>query len=274
MDYSYGSKKQWRRWCWNRAAERIADRKNALVLFLAGENAHDIEAAERKGFWRRNMIAIEKDPATVKKLRALGLLVIEGDLMKVLFCWPPERKIDLVFADFCCGLNYSVSRDVPRAYSLRSCMNAVWIVNMLRGRDADSNDLRRSFSECFEMNTKHRGEVLFTAAATDVVFGAGQRPHPEHEADLQLASERIKVVFRNAQPETYSYRSTAGTQTFDTVIYSSWCHESMKSQLAKVCSELPTPRVADLSDRLRPQRRRVSAVLAHHTMRVNARSAR
>jgi hypothetical protein len=41
FNYDFGAKRNWRRWAWNRIAERVADKSNALCLYLPSSNDED-----------------------------------------------------------------------------------------------------------------------------------------------------------------------------------------------------------------------------------------
>lgn len=255
MNYQYGNKRNWRRWMWNRIADRTEDRRNALVLFLAGEDAHDIAAAELKGFQRKNMIAVERDKATLQKLRDSGVLTIEGDLCDVLLSWPQTRSVDVVVADFCCGLEMSILQALHQAPMMRPLLNAAMAFNFLRGRDPSTNAIRSGLAGS-GISTKNRAETFYGMCMAGCL-----RDMPN--VDERLA-EAGALFDRLAEPAFSSYRSTAGHQFFDTVVFKAPFQRLLNA------TSVPAPKAQRLEvpDRLKPQVRRTAAVLAHRTRRA------
>jgi hypothetical protein len=257
VNYSFGNKRQWRRWVWNRISDRCENPRDSIVLFLAGPDALDVEVAIRHGFSAKNMIAVEKDKETVKRLRELGILTIEGDLCQVLTAWPDSKPVGAVVADFCCGMEKSIIYSVaPIVWKRPAFSSSTFAFNFLRGRDASSNQLRKYHE------TKHRGDIFFSMLVA--AFSLSTEFRNIFDAldydDLNIALSRIG---RSMQPSFMSYKSVAGTQKFDTVVFSA-CTKSLGLTF------VPNPEYKGLSDDLIAQRRRTAAVLAHHTRRQAA----
>lgn len=263
MNYDYGNKRQWRRWVWNRIAERTNDRANQIVLFLAAENAEDIQYAERVGFRSRNMIAVEKDRQVIKTLRDLGVLTIEGELCEVMTNWPKLKTVSIVHADFCCGLNASVLSGFIEATGLPAFADSVFSVNLLRGRDPSTNQERARFKsvQVQGVNPLHRGVHLYTYA---IYKNFLQDSEALTAKEFIKVAEGIETISRIA---FNSYRSTAGSQVFDSVVWKNPLKE-MASFISAAKSIIDcgkkTPFAGDGMD----QRRRIAAVLAHHTRRA------
>lgn len=255
MNYSYGNKKQWRRWLWNRIAERTEDRKNAFVLFLAGEDALDVAVAEQKGFQRKNMIAVERDRTTLQKLRASGLLAIEGDLLDVLAGWPQDRPIDVLCADFCCGLEMKILQSLHQVPLIPSLSNAALAFNFLRGRDSSTNPVRQALKDN-DAAERNRALIFYRLCVVGCL-----RNVPNVDEKWQAAFD---VFGKFAQPDFQSYRSTAGNQLFDTVVFKSPTRRLGEAQGI----EVPAGERVATPPHLQLQVRRTAAILAHHTRRL------
>jgi len=160
----HNRKKEWRKWMWNRIKERCpVPPKKAIVLYLPGDDNADLKIAEQKGFQRKNMFGIERDPDIVAKLRSEKINVIQGDFVEVLQNWQAPPMIDVVMADFCCGLTESIyiflhaliNNDVLS-------VDGVMSINLMRGRDNFCKKLRSTFeNKDKKIKTKHRGELFF-----------------------------------------------------------------------------------------------------------------
>lgn len=263
MDYKYGNKAQWRRYTWNRICERTSDRRG-IVLFLPGSGALDVPVAKRKGFSERNMIAVERDPLTIKSLRGRGQLVVEGDLFEVLTAWPVDKPVDVVVADLCCGLTSEVWHGVHGMLINPAFSGATFAFNLLRGRDAFSAEMIRNLHVAFEQETpetaKHRGLGLINSIIGVFIAAKHTADAPIDDQEAARLHARFVELMR---PTTYSYRSTAGNQWFDTVVF---CHpfRQLRDVIADVRNSLPPLTVS------KSQVRRTAAVLAHHTMRAGA----
>lgn len=252
MDYDFGNKRQWRRWLWNRVESHIppARRAKAVVLFLAGSNALDIEYGERKGFRRQNFIAVERDRSALCLLRASGVLTVDGDFGDSLLCWPDERQISVVIGDFCCGLEQKLLQKIIAASTRPPARNAVMAFNFLRGRDPSSAAFRA------QIPFKHRGAHMFMAFAHAISKTAGQR-------DKERA---LDLLYETAAIDLYEYKSTAGSQYFDSIVF-----KNPLAELGLGCGFEDSRRMVESV--VIQQRRKVSAVLAHHTRRTSGATA-
>ena len=248
MNYRYGNKAQWRRWVWNRIAERITQRSDAVVMFLPGKDALDIPIAENNGFRRRNMIAIERDAATVTKLRKMGIATIDGDLREVLRGWPPARPVAAVHADLCCGLEGSVLLALAGATGKNEAFgHTTFAVNLLRGRDASFTPIRAVLNRERGAPEKHRGYLLLGTIVAMAVLGI-----EDHQEQVNLAV-RLHQMFN---PKFSSYKSNSSTQYFDSVVFSNPMGD------IRVMTELPYESDANVGA---PIRRKIAATLAHRT---------
>lgn len=162
-NYDFGAKRKWRKQIWNEIIKRITVPKGeAVVLYLPGPDDEDGKIATSKGFKRRNLIAVDLNEENIFKIRAKGGFGICGDLESVLEAWT-EPKIDVVVADFCGGLSMTMITKFPMilAHSpgIKDIKKAgdsrcVVMVNLMRGRDAETNIFRKNN----KVNTKHRGQ--------------------------------------------------------------------------------------------------------------------
>lgn len=259
MNYDFGNKRQWRRWAWNCIAERTPDRKNALVLFLAGESAFDIEAASAKGFQPCNMLAVERDAKTIAKLRKSGVLTIEGDLVAVLTAWPNARPVGVVVADFCCGVQKSLlDAGLHVLHALPHLADSVFAFNFLRGRDPSFNHHRCRMTYR-GAPTKDRGRLFYGLVLEQLLASKhGGFAEAFSAASFHSDMDRINEFMC---PAHMSYRSAAGTQRFDSVVFRAPLQRMTGGHLPPFLIDLPTDEA---------QRRRISAVLAHHTRRCAA----
>lgn len=137
-DYKFGNKNNWRRWQWNRIVERLKDivlPRNAVVLFLCGEDALDIPIALSRGFRRENLFAIENNDDVAAALRANGILTIRGSLIDVLTAWNPNLKIDVIIADFCGPFALNKLALASQLVTYTFLKDTVVSINLMRGRD-------------------------------------------------------------------------------------------------------------------------------------------
>jgi hypothetical protein len=155
-NYRFGQKNNWRRRVWNEISKRVKDKKNARILYLAGEQNIDAEIAAQKGYDPRNMIAVEIDKRRTKELRKKGVNTICGNLMDVLHSWPDNHKVDIIIADFCFGFESSAI-DVYDSICCPPLVDAVVLVNFQRGRDHSTNRIRSLFGKQRFQTVNHKG---------------------------------------------------------------------------------------------------------------------
>lgn len=135
INYQNGQKNHWRRVAWNVISKRVSDPKNSIVVYLPGSTDLDRAEAIRRGFMPANLIAVERDPRVAESLRRKGVTVVVGELTKVLCSWPTHTPINVVIADFQCGIS-SVVEDYMQAWNFHPALSrACTVVNVQRGRD-------------------------------------------------------------------------------------------------------------------------------------------
>jgi len=289
MEYRYGNKNNWRRRVWNAVREVTDNPRDSLVLFLAGREAADVAVAAAKGFRPVNMIAVERDPETLRHLRANGQLTIDGDLTGAMAAWPNTRPVSVVIADFCCGLSPVLAFELVTAWMTQPFYRATMVVNFLRGRDAASNeirqgciewlsDLRRRLDELEDdMLDLHDGGAPIPLHYCRALTESDPKSRALHfflmtaglyfgERDPSLF--QIEAMFAMQRPSIFSYRSTAGNQVFDTVVIAA---PGRNLDSAGISGELADA-IHAASIKTRPARggvkQSISAILAHHTRRT------
>lgn len=288
MNYKFGNKNNWRRWVWNRIIERLTvPTKDAVVLYLAGEDNIDREIALSHGFKPDNLIAIEKDKTIVNHLRRNGQLCVQGDIIDILRAWPHNKLISVIIADFCCGLEKRIMEYFTTAF-LQSphTRTSIFAINLLRGRDPSTNQLRESWTrnrldnmmwETSTINRKHRGVMVTTEYATvllSVVFGKivfiseGKLQYNKETTMqgewIEYYNKHHKGLWKVMQPAFNSYKSVSG-QIFDSAIWSSGisCNEFFDDD-GVYDNRINAVHVGT------SERRRIAAILAHRTMRLNS----
>lgn len=229
MDYSFGNKAQWRRTMWNQIVKRLqVPARDAVVLYLAGESDADRAVALRHGFRDENLIAVESEKKVTIKLRNAGILTINSDICEVCNSWT-SPKVDLVYADFCCGLTLKIQDFLVAIAGLAMFSESVVAINLMRGRDAQTNEVRAHFNKALantelKFNAKHRGvQAVLTNSA-------GCREHLLRRRFITADGSLVK--FKNNWMTgwyckafhlsfEYSYKSNSG-QYFDSSVFNNW----------------------------------------------------
>lgn len=276
-DYRFGTKDHWRRWMWNRIADRLlVPPKSATAIYFAGNGDHDRREAIRRGFHGGNLISIERDEPTARSLRARGVTVIPGDALEILAAWPPGRPCNVLALDFCSGVYVDRVFEIGGILTNPAFDGAVLAANFLRGRD----DIQRHFPKLHApgapirfpetIDEKHRGAkfalglsfrfLVTVERALALILAANHDPEISSDLDRELFAEplleedlaayRSEIFDMVNGASFHTYRSTAGSQVFDSVV-------------------LKIPSVPS-TERSKPRRtvaRSISAALAVSTMR-------
>ncbi len=173
--YGSGQKTTWRGWQWNRIVERLPefasrsgfnvkrmnnqDRsvcREKTVLYLCGPDDVDYSHAERLGFSRHNMIAVDIEKDNIAKARKGGAIGVAERFESVIYHWPADWHIDVIVADLCGGITRSSMSVVQSAISCQASSECTVVsFNLMRGRDPECNTLREKIPE-----EKHRGRLL------------------------------------------------------------------------------------------------------------------
>lgn len=269
ISYLSGQKNHWRRWMWNRIVERLpkgVKPKDATVLYLAGRENLDHDEAMRRGFKAANLIAVERDRGVVSELRKSGVTTLHMPLDLAIMGWPKNRQIDVVIADFCCGITDSMRPFVAALLSAQ-CMGAVVATNFQRGREPGElvDELKRLCVENVNQapDIKHRGK-LFTAWVA-FYFGVRfreayeQMDCPELFADF---ARSFAVHAESFRPSLNSYRQAHCKVIMDSCIFN--MPGRAQGAMTLECSGFNGATKKGLSIK-----RKVTAALAVQTMRLN-----
>lgn len=221
MDYDFGQKRHWRRWVWNRIAERTGSPREAICVYLPGATDLDRPLALERGFLSANLIGVERNDQALDQLRGSGVLTIDGDLFRAVEAVAYKRPVSVVFADLCCGLTVPTWSWLSMAMNLPNLQHATFIFNLLRGRDQQSGPIRELMSDEAFIG-KHRGKMLLhwllsTRAMkhAEVMVANGGWP----DIDMERVDKGYAKMLSTSNAAFNSYRSTAGNQVFDTVVF-------------------------------------------------------
>ena len=224
MDYDFKQKRHWRRTVHNRIVELLEYQKikpaEAVVLYLAGAQNFDGELFVEHGFLRRNLIAIEKDRKIARGLRADSVLTIHGDLGEIVANFTGLR-IDVVFADFCCGLDKPAFSLLSHLAANPFFVRAINVFNLMRGRDAAANAIRE------QLQMKHRGAMAVSTQLNTAVLTVAEKI--TMELGVEFSKEQMIAFTNNLGVNVekfmssvpyyrYSYRSISG-QVFDSAVF-------------------------------------------------------
>jgi hypothetical protein len=256
MTYSFPQKDHWRNRIWNIIAKRInVHPRDAVILYLAAQEDLDRFTALRKGFKTENLIAVDRDPVVVNAIRNAGHLAICGDILDVIESWPDRVPVAAVIADFTCGLEMRLAMEFDLAARRKVMKDTLFVVNLMRGRDASSNWIR----ECLGSgDTKDRVRVLIHSAINrwmhDLIKLRGDPRDSTIRAGAILAHRCLsKAIFGH-------YQSSRGMY-FDWGIF----HNPF-APIIEMQGNGPDKGRRGSCDLARS----ISAVLAHRTMRLAA----
>lgn len=210
-DYRFDEKYHWRKWMWNSVSKLQPHPHRAVVLYLAGSSDLDRPLALRKGFKSENLIAVEKDSRAVQELRKSGALTVDGNILDVALSWPVERPVGALLFDFCSGLELKIWKRLELALLRPPFWDAVFAFNLLRGRDASSNNERKDFI------TKHRGRILLSRMLWSGLFVYEKESNTPNALEEDAGAEALLALNKIAAPRMYSYKS--GTLRFDSIVF-------------------------------------------------------
>ena len=260
MDYDFGAKRHWRRWVWNRIAEKTPNRRDAIVVYLPGAKDFDRPIATERGFSPNNMIGVERSKSALSEARDGGALVVEADFFHGVDAISLKREIGVVFGDFCCGLSEKAAKRVVRWLLAPPLQYATFAFNILRGRDKSCEHVYLSMREDFG---KDRGKIFVHWVLMNVAKMLDEAAGELGDADR--AYRRYVYMLDCADPVFHSYMSESG-QVFDTVVFKNPYHANSR-KLDFDYSAIYKSRGL-LSDKNGiAAKRSTAAVLAHKTMR-------
>lgn len=224
-NYRFAEKNRWRLWAWRQIKKRLWERgvvtKHAKGIYFAAKADKDRDIACRKnGFRPENLIAIERDPETVKNLRKKRVVVFEGDVWHILQSME-EKYLDFLNLDFCSGFTNKLQANLENTFSTSTCLIKPGFpvcVNLLRGRDPsdflshikDEYISNKDYEFCFG-DTVHRGFLFMAKIAV-----LGQLSMKEWTGEYKTEEQRWSEL-EFMKPEFYSYRS--GNTFMDSVAF-------------------------------------------------------
>ena len=281
-DYKFGNKNNWRRWAWNRIDEMLpVPKKEALVLYLPGKDNLELPMLLERGYKKHNLIGVEKNSKNVQLLRKSGMLCLSGDIMDAVLSFPPDRKLDVVFGDFCSGIKLNAVASMVEMFFFLNLRSTIFAFNFQRGRDGESEKQRSSIihitSQCekqFGIKKLHRG-CQFLAICLENFAGLNIIHHKNELKKNNISFRDAHAAFYRkiskdrVEPAYNQYRSEfcdeiTGRRTvvfFDSVIF--------KNPFEKIgCIDALQSAEYQREKFSGPMRRQVSAILAHRTMRM------
>lgn len=233
-NYEFGTKRNWRRWVWNRIKERVdTPVKKAKGFYLIGPNNADVKVAVSKKFKRSNLLGIDVNKECVETARDAKIPAAQLKLQEAVLAW--KGKIDFINADFCCGFSKQAMEFIYACFNSDSVKHGTVIsMNLLRGRDTVPKEIRENckgeldelpyfmtndLDSLFGNNwtAKSRALMVVTVVTEFVLMGY-------HQKLIQDISKRDVILgqlalFRIMSPAFFSYKSTAGNMVMDTVVF-------------------------------------------------------
>lgn len=210
MNYDVGSKHHWRYWVWKRMAKYCGVHPRfATVLFLSGPSPLDLQCAEKNGFRRQNIVAVDMDEDAVLAARESGCVAIQGTLHEVCAKWT-DGKIHGVVADYCCGLSLNTAIET---YQICKLANAV-ACNFQRGRETcgEMKWLRDKLQE------KNRGKLFISFSALMFKFNQQIMAMSDYditEAAIQLSLWDDPIAKYKTPKELLQSRSELISESFE-----------------------------------------------------------
>lgn len=238
--YDDAAKDAWRGWKWNTIAsaatgwldlppkERARRLSDKTVLYLVGPDDHDRKRAMARGFRNENLIAVDLVQERIDEVRAAGGFGIRGSLQQLIMNWPEDWPIDVVDGDFCSGLTNDIT-SLPWCFIMSPSIQRDTIVslNMMRGRDAQSNWLRDLICELTKHHTdrhdaesqmKHRAanwsHLLFDIEFKMSIHFGYHTARSENSMDT-----RTREMVNEWNPKANSYKSKTSGQFFDSIVH-------------------------------------------------------
>jgi hypothetical protein len=278
VNYKNGQKNNWRARAWNEIRSRTQNTRDAVVLYLPGSMDLDRKVAISKGFHGPNLIAVERDSEVATVLRGRGVTTIPLSLEQAVTNWPDKVHVDVLIADFQCGLTDAV-KAVLSCWLARSAFRGSILVNMQRGREqgheASLIKLRqeamgllkelpsganvRKFEE--EFGLRNRGMMAVEHVA-QIAMAAGEKFGCKLSKPADFAKcFGVKIL--------HSYRSSDNGVLMDSVIIQKRRRigatiDELNGMYSVSADEIAREAAASLA-----MRRVISAALAVRTMRLN-----
>jgi len=247
----------------------------------------------------QNLIGVDLDRTNVDSLRTARVPTLNGDIETVVASWPVDRPVCAVLLDFCAGFTQPAV-DIYDLLERKPFRQAVIAVNLQRGRDPYSNDIRRAYAG------KGDDDFPWMRAIATLGYGPSNGPAdglPDthralqwltyHAADaahvgVQTILDKIRALqgyeagyedffwlmnagayFQHAKPKFYSYPS--GVLTFDSVVItnpSRRIDESIAAEQADADVVDAAIEAQHASQRCPEMARKIAAMLAVRTKRL------
>jgi hypothetical protein len=306
-DYKFGQKNNWRRAMWNAVLERTVGRVGP-ILYMAGPQDLDRGVALQKGVANHDLIAVDRDVRNIASLKRAARLAIDEDVLEVLRSWPRRRRVGAVMLDFNCGLEQSLLGHPGGRGGLTDALvrqpyyQSAVMLNLQRGRDASSNDVRDVFirhvfmgqpqchagappglfldqilrhpsTKCVTpLSATHANRALqfiahHVSALTDVLTRNRDRRAPRPLPTGGSEDQFVAVVFMLLHftvPLFFSYRS--GSLIFDSVVFRPFTVEDFPAFGVEASGDFVDELDSLIVDRA--VARRLGALLAVRTMRA------
>jgi hypothetical protein len=294
-EYIDSRKDTWRGWKWNSIAKAACNFNPRLppsevsrrlgdktVLYLVGPEDHDRRKALAKGFANHNLIAVDVVQERIDEVRRAGGLGICAPLQQVILHWPHDWPIDVIDADLCHGF-------VSDVRALQFCMcytpavhtNSVVSLNLMRGRDQHSNEIRTLCKIAAEFIpkgaehehdiVKHRGSNWLMNLTFFIHRMKGYGKYPK--GYIGIEPETVRECFQAWKPAVNSYQSKTSSQYFDSVVHRWAFHidglspdHPLWASLKDGCDDLMSPACANNEG----VRERIAALRAVRTKKVKS----
>lgn len=309
-DYAFGQKNNWRRTVWNDVLSRTRGlEKTHPVLYMPGPDDIDRDVAACKGVPSRNLIAIDRSFSNVANVRRTKNPAVCADVFRVLSAWPVDRPVCAIMLDLCCGMTMYLAKELQALLLRQPFWGAAVMVNMMRGRDAETNEIRAVLSRCGALrmaadmvgqgylSDKHRGLCLTVwngskawascvrvnagdwEAAADQIFCSDEdvwrlldgRHFKIAGCEFISRSEEVRDKLHELAAAKMAVREKPRYYTYRSGVL---VFDSVVLSNTKVGGLLPREYVDNLDERLQLQKdgrtsRKVSAMLAVRTQRSN-----
>lgn len=249
-DYNFEAKNAWRSAVWDEVARRRLTPVSDRVLYLAGPQNRDAAEAVPRGFQGKNLIAVEADRRRAEALRADGVRTIQADLLDVMQFWPESRRVGVVIADFCYGLEPDCI-DLLDLLATPPFLGATCVINLQRGRDSRSARLRQIQEQMrpvldqspmagliATVSPKHRALMYLQAHATEMVLVAAG--HGATKGTMQMSADpKLAAVaafnFAQCRPRFFSYGTGPnGAVKMDSAVFSHPLSEASRALRRRV----------------------------------------
>jgi hypothetical protein len=288
-----GNKNNWRRTQHNRIVNHLRKHPSeCVVVYLAGEDDLDRKELLNRKFKPDNLIAVNRSQTIVQKLRNRGVLAIQGELTQVLASWKSKPRIDVLIADFNCGLERNILRFLRTLFHYE-CFSETFVlaINLRRGQEKTDIKLDQRLDQLqivvrneitepglnFSLDLLHRGHACLlrlhrNAGAAEYFSKHKARQDPKKDAKdfiewekNQGSTRSLKWFIECTEPEFYSYKNPA-KKVYDSLVlrlpsrsFPGWLGNEKDNKYMKT---IDLSAESDMA-------RQIAAVKAHRTRRFN-----